>query len=192
MANHDGDGWVDCRCLRRHWGVHGAAGLFLMRPAAMRGNAPFEVLVQLRAGWTHEGGCWGLPGGARDSHEDPVPAALREAHEELGIDPGKVQVLGTRTGTDHTDWRYVYVVGLADGEVRVELRTSESDDARWVDPHAVSVALHPALARDWANLNTMARHLYAQAQCTAGRESSPPTAGPGPPLHGRGRKETDR
>ncbi|MDQ1294922.1 MAG: 8-oxo-dGTP diphosphatase [Actinomycetota bacterium] len=96
-----------------------------------------------------------------------MSAALREAHEELGIDPGKVRVLGTRAGIDHGDWRYVYVVGLTNGEVRVELRTPESDEARWADPHAVSVVLHPALARDWADLSTMARRLFTEAQYTA-------------------------
>ncbi len=44
-------------------------------------------MLQHRAAWTHEGGTWALPGGARDSHEDAVAAALREAVEEATLDP---------------------------------------------------------------------------------------------------------
>ena len=35
-----------------------------------------------------------FPGGAIDEGERPADAALREAHEEVGIDPGTVEVLG--------------------------------------------------------------------------------------------------
>ncbi|MFZ9954411.1 MAG: NUDIX domain-containing protein, partial [Ilumatobacteraceae bacterium] len=47
---------------------------------------------QLRAAWTHGGGTWALPGGARDSHEDVITAALREAAEEVGVDYSRVEV----------------------------------------------------------------------------------------------------
>jgi 8-oxo-dGTP pyrophosphatase MutT (NUDIX family) len=49
-----------------------------------------------------------FPGGKLDPGEDAVAAALREANEELGIDPSEVQVIGTsdpfrtRTGYDIT------------------------------------------------------------------------------------------
>lgn len=49
-----------------------------------------------------------FPGGRLDPGEDAVTAALREAHEELGIHPRDVQVIGTsdpfrtRTGFDVT------------------------------------------------------------------------------------------
>ena len=43
------------------------------------------MLLQHRAPWSHQGGTWGLPGGARDSHETPEQAAVREAHEEAGL-----------------------------------------------------------------------------------------------------------
>ena len=36
-----------------------------------------------------------FPGGSRDGHETPVQTALREAQEEVGIEPRDVRVLGT-------------------------------------------------------------------------------------------------
>jgi len=82
MARRDGDGFVRCKCGSAHWGLHGAAGLLIVRVDL---DEP-SVLLQLRAEWTHGGGTWALPGGARDSHEDPQTAALREAEEEVGVD----------------------------------------------------------------------------------------------------------
>ena len=65
-----------------YWGKHGAAGLLLRAPG--KDGSP-AVLLQHRAPWSHQGGTWGLPGGARDSHETPEQAAVREAHEEAGL-----------------------------------------------------------------------------------------------------------
>jgi 8-oxo-dGTP diphosphatase len=149
VARSDGNGWVRCRCGHRHWGLHGAAGLVLLR---RRGDG-VEVLLQLRSSWTHQGGTWGVPGGARDSHEDVVTAALREAEEEVGVDPGHVEVVGTSVGTDHVGWRYTYVIGWADGTVRVHVRNDESDEVRWVPLDEIeTLPLHPALAASWPDL----------------------------------------
>ena len=159
MAEHDGNGWVDCRCGQRHWGLHGAAGLLLLRASGgttaglADGTAGCDVLLQLRAGWTHEGGSWGLPGGARDSHEDVVTAALREAWEEAGVPAGEVTVVGSRPGVDHGSWRYTYVVAHAREDVRVHPRTTESDELRWVGLDDVAaLPLHSAFARAWPAL----------------------------------------
>jgi 8-oxo-dGTP diphosphatase len=150
MARSDGNGWVRCRCGQMHWGLHGAAGLVLLR--AEDGIA--ELLLQLRAGWTHQGGSWGLPGGARDSHEDVIAAALREAGEEVGLDPAEVAVLGSTVGVDHGDWRYTYVIARADGAVGVRVVNDESDEIRWVALDDVeALPLHPALAQSWPALH---------------------------------------
>jgi 8-oxo-dGTP diphosphatase len=151
MARADGNGWVRCRCGQLHWGRHGAAGLLLLRHEA--GVA--ELLLQLRAGWTHQGGSWGLPGGARDSHEDIVTAALREAAEEVGLDAAEVAVVGSAVGVDHVDWRYTYVIARADGGVGVRVGNDESDEIRWVALDEVgALPLHPALAQSWPALRT--------------------------------------
>ena len=148
MAVGDGNGWVHCRCGHRHWGRFGAAGLLLLRRAAVP-----EVLLQLRAAWTHEGGSWGLLGGARDSHEDVAEAALREAAEEAGVEPASVEVLGSRVGADHGTWSYTYVFGLATTDIHPRLVTTESDELRWVPvPDVPALPLHSGFGASWPAL----------------------------------------
>jgi len=107
----------------------------------------------LRAGWTHEGGSWGLPGGALDSHEDVVAAALREAQEEAGVPAALLSVVASVPGVDHVDWCYTYVVATATRDVDVAVRTPESDELRWVDLDAVAaLPLHPAFGAAWPRL----------------------------------------
>lgn len=149
---HDGNGWVECVCGARHWGVHGAAGLLLHRPAPDAGED--EVLLQLRARWTHQGGTWALPGGAADSHEDAVAAALRETTEETGVPAAAVRVLGSVLTTDHGDWTYTTVVGsLVDLGVRAVAANEESVRLAWTPLAAVAgLDLHPAFERAWVGL----------------------------------------
>ena len=53
------------------------------------------VLLTLRAaGLRAHRGQWALPGGRCDGGETPVTAALRELHEELGLELGEENVLG--------------------------------------------------------------------------------------------------
>lgn len=146
MAEHDGNGWVEGPDGSRRWGLHGAAGLLLVRPGP-------EVLLQLRADWTHFGGTWSLVGGARDSHEDVVAAALREAAEEAGIDPGRVRVVGLLPGAALGTWSYTYVLAWATGDVAARPLTTESVEIRWFGLDDVQdLPLHEGLAADWDRL----------------------------------------
>jgi len=148
MATGDGNGWVDSGSGQRHWGRFGAAGLALLRTTPRP-----QVLLQLRAGWTHQGGSWGLVGGARDSHESLAEAALREAAEEAGIDSSHVTVLSSQIGVDHGNWSYTYVLALADDDLVVGPVTAESDELRWVDLDDVPLLpLHVGLRSTWASL----------------------------------------
>jgi 8-oxo-dGTP diphosphatase len=151
MASNDGNGWVRCRCGEQHWGRFGAAGLLLLRA----GETP-RVLLQLRAPWTHQGGSWGLVGGARDSHELPVEAALREAAEEAGVDPDAVRVLASVIGLDHGDWSYTYVVALARWDLLVRPITAESDQVSWIALEEVpDLPLHTGLGTAWTGLHPL-------------------------------------
>ncbi|GAA2032278.1 NUDIX hydrolase [Pseudokineococcus marinus] len=156
----DGDGWVRTASGARRWGLHGAAGLLLLADGA--GGAPAgrtHALLQLRAGWTHLGGTWGLPGGAVDSHEDAVAGALREAWEETGVPAGAVDVLDRRVTADLGGWTYTVVLGRLRGaeDVRPHAATAESDEVRWVALADVgALPLHPGLATTWDGLRSWA------------------------------------
>ncbi|MFZ9398187.1 MAG: NUDIX domain-containing protein [Ilumatobacteraceae bacterium] len=149
MGFRDGDGWVFCqRCNSRHWGVYGAAGLLMVRTDLPEPH----VLLQLRAVWTHGGGTWSIPGGALDSHEDPVEAAVREAWEEVGVDVNAVEVKDVFLD-DHLNWGYYTVIAHVRGDVLVDEGNYESDAVAWVPiPEVESYPLHAGLANSWPEL----------------------------------------
>ncbi|MEU8900714.1 NUDIX hydrolase [Nocardia sp. NPDC048505] len=146
----DGDGWAKDPNGVRHWGRFGAAGLLLRAPLPDGGSA---VLLQHRALWSHQGGTWALPGGARDSHETSVHAAVREAWEEAGINPADVRVRSERvTATAASGWTYTTVV--ADAVMTLPTsRNRESAELSWVPEAEVDARpLHPAFALAWPEL----------------------------------------
>lgn len=148
----DGDGWATAPDGRRWWGRHGAAGLLLRAP--LPDGAP-AVLLQHRAAWSHQGGTWALPGGARDSHETTIHAAIREAREEAGIDSAAVRVRAERV-TTRVDGGWSYTTVIADAERPLPMTPNgESTELRWVEEDAVdALPLHPGFAKSWPQLRT--------------------------------------
>ena len=71
-----------------------AAGLVLVYPADGAVALPLTVRS---SGLARHAGQISLPGGATDPGETLAQAALREASEEIGVDPGAVEVLGELT-----------------------------------------------------------------------------------------------
>lgn len=145
-----GDGWVECACGQRHWGLHGAAGLLLVR----RDDAgrPAAVVLQHRATWSHHGGTWGLPGGAREPDETAEQAAVREAGEEAGIAPDDVLVRWSSV-LEHPDWSYTTVVADEAHPVEPHVADPESLEVRWVPVDDVDrLPLLPAFATAWPAL----------------------------------------
>ncbi len=138
----------------RHWGRFGAAGLLVRAPVADGSPA---VLLQHRALWSHQGGTWGLPGGALDSHEDAQGAALREAEEEAGLPREHLRIRAQVTtaevfGPGGGYWRYTTVV--ADAPALLEtVPNRESSELRWVaEKEVTDLPLHPGFAASWQRL----------------------------------------
>jgi len=141
----DGNGWVECPQGHRHWGRYGAAGLLLY---TVDDGGRACVLMQHRAEWTHNGGTWGIPGGARDSHEDAAEAALREAHEETSLDVAEVRV--SEVGRDdHETWAYDTVLAHTHRPLDTQAN-DESADLAWTPVELVAeLPLHPGFAGTW-------------------------------------------
>jgi len=144
VAHRDGDGWVECLCGNRHWGLNGAAGLLLVRDKS--------ILMQHRAPWVHNGDTWGIPGGARDSHETVIEAALREAEEEIGIHTNLVDPLETFSD-EHNGWSYETVISIAHQDLIAHEQNDESLQVEWVAfDKVVAKNLHPSFAKTWPAL----------------------------------------
>jgi 8-oxo-dGTP pyrophosphatase MutT (NUDIX family) len=140
----DGDGWTYCAQGHRHWGRFGAAGLLIIGEE--------RAMLQHRAEWTHEGGTWALPGGARDSHEDPVATALREASEEAGIERSAVIPFGWWRD-DHGGWSYTTVLARAAAQLSPRPANAESTAIRWWASAEIDrLPLHRGLAGAWQRL----------------------------------------
>jgi 8-oxo-dGTP pyrophosphatase MutT (NUDIX family) len=136
------------------------------RPAAVLvpivDHAEPAVLLTLRTlHLASHAGQIAFPGGKIDATDpSPVAAALREAEEEIGLDPGLVDPLG------HLDlyftvsgFRILPTVARVDPNYRLTLNRSEVDDAFEVPLAFLMDAQNHALhSRDWKGV---ARRYYA-------------------------------
>jgi 8-oxo-dGTP pyrophosphatase MutT (NUDIX family) len=139
-----GDAWVELSDGRRFWGTFGAAGLLLVSPAG--------VLLQKRAGYSHFGGTWGLPGGARHEDESAVQGAIREAGEEAGVPEGGLRVRFT-SRLELPPWHYTTVVASTSEAFVPVIGDAESDELAWVPiAEVAALDLHPGLADSWPRL----------------------------------------
>jgi ADP-ribose pyrophosphatase YjhB (NUDIX family) len=129
--------------------LFGAAGLLVYRGG--------EVLLQLRGPCTHNGGTWGLPGGARKTGEAPAAAAWREGREEAGL---AVDTLRPRWWSiaDHGGWAYTTLAAEAPPGANplVDQPNWETSELRWVALDQVAEHnLHPGFARAWPVLRPL-------------------------------------
>jgi 8-oxo-dGTP diphosphatase len=153
VASRDGDGWIQCTCGFKHWGKYGAAGILLIREG--------QIFLQHRAPWVHNGDTWGIPGGARDSHESVIEAAIREAVEETGINPDEILPLATFID-DHQVWSYSTVIAEASTALEGHELNDESHEVRWVKFDDVTrLPLHPSFAKSWPELRIEIEKLFA-------------------------------
>ncbi len=162
------DAFLTCACGRRHWGLLGAAGLLAWRRPAGGGGSVHgvsagggaaggeptepEVMLQLRAGWSHHGGTWALPGGALQPGETPLEAACREACEETGMHASGLTPRHL-TALRHPNWAYHTVLAEVTGDIGPELMNDETAALEWVASSAVGEReLHPAFRESWTEL----------------------------------------
>jgi 8-oxo-dGTP pyrophosphatase MutT (NUDIX family) len=140
-----GDAWVELADGRRFWGRFGAAGLLLVDPDD-------RVLLQHRAEWSHFGGTWGLPGGARHASETAIEAAVRESAEEAGIPELDLRVVATSV-LDLGAWSYTTVLARSTSRFDAVPTDAESIALDWVPRDEVTrYPLHPGLAASWVRL----------------------------------------
>jgi 8-oxo-dGTP diphosphatase len=117
------------------------------------------VLLQHRAPWVHNGDTWGIPGGARDSHESFIEAAIREAQEEIGILASEIEVL-TESQEGHGLWSYHTIVARAKNKCDPFAANQESLEIRWVERCDVTkMSLHPAFGKNWNRLQELLQTL---------------------------------
>ncbi|MFH6680392.1 NUDIX domain-containing protein, partial [Clavibacter michiganensis] len=140
-----GDAWVESPEGQRFWGAFGAAGLLVHDPD--RG-----VLLQHRVAWSHHGGTWGLPGGARHAGESAVDGAAREAAEEAGVPPAGIRPV-LATVLDLGFWSYTTVTARTIRPFAPRVADAESIELRWVPVDEVGgLELHPGFGRAWPML----------------------------------------
>jgi 8-oxo-dGTP diphosphatase len=139
----------------KFWGRFGAAGVLAYDPGK-------GVLLQHRALWSHNGGTWGLPGGALHQGEDAVTGSLREAYEEAAVPAADVSVLFTSV-LDIGYWSYTTVVVLVTAPFEPVISDPESLDLQWVPlDDVVLLELHPGFAKSWPDLRARMHELSAQ------------------------------
>ena len=163
-VHQPGDGWVDCACGRRHWGLNGAAGVLLARRDARTGE-PVSVLLQHRARWSAEGGTWGVPGGAISDGENPLEGGLRESYEEANIHPEDIQVVGSYL-EDHGPWGYTTILAFERPGHQVDSRMNDDESIalEWVDLDKVAdLPLLKAFGQDWPHFRQRLEALAAES-----------------------------
>ena len=108
-----------------------------LRPAAVLAaiterERPGFLLIHRPSNMRSHPGQVAFPGGKIDPGETPIEAALREANEELGIDPGDVTVIGAsdeyRTGTGYAVTPVIAVV-----PPDLVLRPNPTEVAKWFE-----------------------------------------------------------
>ncbi|MCM3696351.1 NUDIX domain-containing protein [Microbacterium oleivorans] len=140
-----GDAWVLADSGEKYWGRFGAAGLLAHDPA--RG-----ILLQHRVSWSHFGGTWGIPGGARHEGESATDAAIRESQEEAGVPGDALRPLFTSV-LDRDVWTYTTLVATVERPFEPVIADPESYALEWVPVDRVDgMPLHPGFAGSWPAL----------------------------------------
>jgi 8-oxo-dGTP diphosphatase len=152
-----GDGFVHCSDGHVRWGRYGAAGVVFV----VADHGVPRVMLQLRSGFSHEGGTWSCPGGALDEQEEPYEGALREAAEEVGRAPAPHRLLGEYVFAPAIEWSYTTVV-VEVVEPFGEPLNFETEAIEWVRAEDVAHrSLHPGFASAWPHVRPIVSRVGA-------------------------------
>lgn len=115
-------------------------------PILARPGGPTLLFTRRSAALPHHRGEISFPGGRLEAGEGPVEAALREAREEVGLDPASVEVLGT---LDDLPSVARFVVTPVAAAVREPPAAFAADAGEVAEPFELPLArlLDPALRR---------------------------------------------
>lgn len=132
--------------------LRAAAVLIAVTDRADHPQGPGVLMIQRPTTMRAHPGQAAFPGGKLDAGETPVEAALREAQEELGIDPARVRIVGTTdrfatgTGYDVTP-----VLAVVPGDIAIDPNPGEV--AQWFEPpfaHVMDRANHMLTDAEWS------------------------------------------
>jgi 8-oxo-dGTP pyrophosphatase MutT (NUDIX family) len=87
------------RIPKQHWPEGGFGEAAVLVPLHEEDGVPSVLLTLRRSDLRHHAGQVSFPGGRVDPGEGSLDAALREAREEVGLDPSTARVLGRLSET---------------------------------------------------------------------------------------------
>ncbi len=153
--------WQDWR-IAADAPLRAAAVLIAVTDRPAHAEGPGVLMIQRPTTMRAHPGQAAFPGGKLDPGESAVAAALREAHEELGIDPARVRVIGTtdpfRTGTGYD---ITPVLATVPGDIAITPNPHEV--AQWFEP-PFGYILDPAQHRQRAAEFGGKRGTYVEIQ----------------------------
>jgi 8-oxo-dGTP pyrophosphatase MutT (NUDIX family) len=108
--------------------AHGSTEAAVLVPIFGYPERPGLVFTERRADLRRHAGEISFPGGRRDHPDESLETtALREAHEEIGLDPGSVEMVGALPpiGTFVTGFKVHPFVGLIGSDLEFEPSPAE-------------------------------------------------------------------
>jgi 8-oxo-dGTP pyrophosphatase MutT (NUDIX family) len=131
-------------------GVLRLAGV--LAPVIIRDGVAELILTKRSSALKHHPGQIAFPGGKQDENDDDVvAAALREAHEEIGLPPDLVDVLGTLpTHETVTGFQVTPVIGLVREEFVITPEPGEVEEVFFVPlSHVLKEESFSVQSRRW-------------------------------------------
>ena len=113
-------------------------------------DGDLELLLTLRSSDIDHGGQISLPGGRSEENETPEQTALRETHEEVGINPSDITLLGTLSSlyVSHSRNQVIPVVGYLDTMPELTLNPKEVEEAFTVEVESLANKKN-LIVEDW-------------------------------------------